>query len=94
MQGFGLLLQQAGQQRADHGVRIEFVEGRVGVHGGGVQADGAEARQGGFGGVLLALQAARDATIEAQAEAREVIAQYFGLANSDAGKHVVVIGAE
>jgi len=90
MHGVGLDLQQVGQVGADHRVCMEFVEGRIDFKIG----LRTEPRQGRSGGVLLAIEFATEAAVEAHAELRQVIAQRFGLAITQGGEHVIVFCAE
>ncbi|CAI8719632.1 hypothetical protein EMIT0196MI5_120091 [Pseudomonas sp. IT-196MI5] len=91
VQGFGFVRQHGRQQRADHRIGVELVEGGIGFQERHRQAYRGELFQRAVGRVLLAAQVARQATVEADAEFGQVPAKDFSLSNAGRRQDVVVV---
>ncbi|MNI37625.1 hypothetical protein D3C73_917250 [compost metagenome] len=91
VQGFGFVRQHGGQQCANHGVGIEFIERGIGFEDRHRQAHGSELFQRAVGSMLLAAQVTGKAAIEADAELGQVLAKDFCLANTGRRQDVIVV---
>ncbi|MNQ74550.1 hypothetical protein D3C85_893090 [compost metagenome] len=94
VQGLGFVRQHGRQQRADHCIGVELVEGGVGFQQRHRQAHRGELFQRAVGRVLLAAQIPRQAAVEADPEFGQVPTQDFRLTNTGRRQHVVVVCTE
>ncbi|MCY1362668.1 hypothetical protein D9M69_493970 [compost metagenome] len=94
VQGLGFVRQHGRQQRADHCIGVELIEGGVGFQHRHRQACRGELFQRAVSRVLLAAQIPRQAAVEADPEFGQVPTQNFSLTNTGRRQHVVVVCAE
>ncbi|SPO56252.1 protein of unknown function [Pseudomonas sp. JV551A1] len=94
VQGVGLLRQQPGQQRTDHAIGIELIEGRIGLNSRHRAATGLQYFQRQARGILLAAQVACHAAVQPYPELGKVFTQSLALAHAHGREDIIVFGAE
>nr|GFA56656.1 hypothetical protein [Tanacetum cinerariifolium] len=91
IQRLGLIFEHRGEQRADHALGVELVEGDVGFKLGRGKAGCVELGNDRLRRVALAKERAADAPVEGQTELRKVCAENLRLAKTGGRQNVVIV---